>query len=108
MPVRAGRVVESFVPADPKKFKGAKHLVYCHNIQINLKSFTELRQYQAEALNAIVRVEGESTIANSGYIVLPCGAGKTLLGISILCKVKKQALIVCSSDSGTEQWKREI
>jgi hypothetical protein len=43
MPVRAGRVVESFVPADLKKFKGAKHLVYCHNIQINLKSFTELR-----------------------------------------------------------------
>lgn len=40
MPARAGRVVESFVPADVKKFKGAKHLVYCHDIQINLKSFT--------------------------------------------------------------------
>lgn len=38
--------------------------------------------------------------AKSGYIVLPCGAGKTLLGIAICSKIKKETLIVCSSDSG--------
>ena len=47
-------------------------------------------------------------VAKSGYIVLPCGAGKTLLGIAICAKVRKETLIVCSSDSGAEQWKREI
>lgn len=47
-------------------------------------------------------------IAKSGYIVLPCGAGKTLLGIAICTKIKKETLIVCSSDSGADQWKREI
>lgn len=40
MPVRADRIISSFMPADPKKLKGAKHLAYCHEIQINLKSFT--------------------------------------------------------------------
>jgi len=89
-----------------RKLKGTKHIAYCHDIQINLKSFTELREYQSEALNAVVRVDGENTYSKSGYIVLPCGAGKTLLGISILCKIKKECLIVCSSDPGTEQWKR--
>jgi DNA excision repair protein ERCC-3 len=77
------------MPDDRGKMKGSKHVAYCHSIEINLKSFTELREYQAEALNAVAKVDGESTNAKSGYIVLPCGAGKTLLGISILCKIKK-------------------
>lgn len=46
--------------------------------------------------------------AKSGYIVLPCGAGKTLLGISILASIRRESLIVCSSDSGADQWRREI
>lgn len=101
MPVRADRKVTSFFPDDLSKLRGGKHIAYCHNIQINLKSFTQLREYQSEALNAVVKIEGDNISAKSGYIVLPCGAGKTLLGISILCKVKKETLIVCSSDSGT-------
>lgn len=47
-------------------------------------------------------------LAKSGLIVLPCGAGKTLLGISTCCKIKKDTLIVCSGDVLVEQWKREI
>lgn len=46
-------------------------------------------------------MENDEVTSRSGYVVLPCGAGKTLLGISILCKIKREALIVCSSDSGT-------
>lgn len=30
MPVRADRVVSSFLPTDIKKLKGGKHLAYCH------------------------------------------------------------------------------
>lgn len=39
-PVRADRKVSSFLPNDLKKLKGAKNIAYCHDIQINLKSFT--------------------------------------------------------------------
>ena len=55
MPVKSDRVVYSFLP-EIKKLRGVKHVPYCHPIQINLKSFTELREYQAEALNSIVKV----------------------------------------------------
>lgn len=106
MPVKAEREVTSFKSEDPSQYKGKQLPNYCHDITINLKSFTELREYQAEALNAVIKVGQEKTEAKNGYIVLPCGAGKTLLGISILTKIKKEAMIVCSSDSGAEQWKR--
>jgi DNA excision repair protein ERCC-3 len=87
--------------------KGLEAL-HCKDLKINLKAFTKLRDYQAEALKAVVSTkEKEGTmVAKSGYIVLPCGAGKTLLGISICCKIKKETLIVCSSDAGCDQWKR--
>jgi DNA excision repair protein ERCC-3 len=85
--------------------KGALH---CKNLKIELKAFTKLRDYQSEALKAVVQQTGTTNakVAKSGYIVLPCGAGKTLLGIAICAKIKKETLIVCSSDSGAEQWKR--
>jgi len=47
MPVKADRKVFSFQPDDLAKLKGSKHIAYCHSIQINLKSFTELREYQS-------------------------------------------------------------
>lgn len=84
--------------------------LHCKNLKISLKAFTKLRDYQAESLKAVVQHDPDThqKIAKSGYIVLPCGAGKTLLGISICAKVRKETLIVCSSDSGADQWKREI
>lgn len=82
--------------------------LHCKNLKISLKAFTKLRDYQAEALKSVVYNHStiDKKIVKSGYIVLPCGAGKTLLGISICAKVRKETLIVCSSDSGAEQWKR--
>jgi len=35
--------------------------------------------------------------ARSGIIVLPCGAGKTLVGITAACTVKKSCLVLCTS-----------
>ena len=64
---------------------------HCQNLKISLKAFTKLRDYQGEALKAVVYHDPntDKKIAKSGYIVLPCGAGKTLLGISICAKVRK-------------------
>ncbi len=46
--------------------------------------------------------------ARSGVIVLPCGAGKTIVGISILNKLKRSTMIICDRDVTMNQWKREI
>jgi DNA excision repair protein ERCC-3 len=83
--------------ADLYRNKGALH---CKNLKISLKAFTKLREYQSESLKAVIQQTEDGKVAKSGYIVLPCGAGKTLLGIAICAKVKKETLIVCSSDSG--------
>jgi DNA excision repair protein ERCC-3 len=46
--------------------------------------------------------------ARSGIIVLPCGAGKTLTGITAACTIKKSTMVVCTTQVSSEQWKREF
>lgn len=46
--------------------------------------------------------------ARSGIIVLPCGAGKTLVGITAACTIKKSVLILCTSSVSVLQWKSEF
>lgn len=36
-------------------------------------------------------------VGHSGVIILPCGAGKTLLGINVALKIKRRTLIICDS-----------
>lgn len=71
---------------------------------ISLLSQTKPRSYQVAAVEAATK-EG---VFNSGCIVLPCGAGKTLVGIMLLCKVKKPTLIVCAGAVSVDQWKNQI
>jgi DNA excision repair protein ERCC-3 len=35
--------------------------------------------------------------AKSGIIVLPTGAGKTLVGITAACTIKKSTLVLCTN-----------
>ena len=35
--------------------------------------------------------------ARSGVIVLPCGAGKTLVGVTAACTIRKRCLVLCTS-----------
>lgn len=46
--------------------------------------------------------------ARSGIIVLPCGAGKTLVGITAACTIKKSVLILCTSAVSVEQWRQQF
>ena len=46
--------------------------------------------------------------ARSGVIVLPCGAGKSLVGVTACCTVKKRALVLCNSGVSEEQWKQQF
>ncbi|CCW60273.1 unnamed protein product [Phytomonas sp. EM1] len=71
---------------------------------INLRPQTKPRSYQVEALEAATT----GGILNSGCLLLPCGAGKTLLGIMVMCKVKKPTLVVCAGSVSVEQWKNQI
>ncbi|MES1903137.1 MAG: TFIIH basal transcription factor complex helicase XPB subunit, partial [Paramarteilia canceri] len=46
--------------------------------------------------------------ARSGVVVLPCGAGKTLVGVTAACTVKKRTLVLCNSGVSVEQWKQQF
>jgi len=65
-----------------------------------------LRPYQRDAVDAFHA--GGGPRGGSGVVVLPCGAGKTIVGIGILEKVGSQALILTSNVTALRQWKREL
>jgi len=46
--------------------------------------------------------------ARSGIIVLPCGAGKTLIGIMAVCQMKCRSLIMCINNLTVKQWYKQI
>ena len=46
--------------------------------------------------------------ARSGLIVLPCGAGTSLVGVTACCTVRKRALVLCNSGVSVEQWKQQF
>ena len=66
----------------------------------------ELRHYQQEA--AEVFLAGGSERGGSGVIVLPCGAGKTMVGMAVMAKLKSHTLILCTNVTAVRQWQREL
>ena len=77
-----------------------------HNpdLKIDLRPSTTMRPYQEKSLS---KMFGNGR-ARSGIIVLPCGAGKTLVGITAACTIKKNILVLCTSAVSVEQWRREF
>ncbi len=65
-----------------------------------------LRQYQNDAVQ--VFHAGGSDKGGSGVIVLPCGAGKTLVGLATMAKVRCHTLILTTNVTAARQWIREI
>ncbi|KAJ9059204.1 DNA repair helicase RAD25 [Entomophthora muscae] len=74
------------------------------SVDMDLKANTVIRPYQEKSLN---KMFGNGR-ARSGIIVLPCGAGKTLVGITAACTIKKSTLILCTSAVSVEQWRQQL
>jgi DNA excision repair protein ERCC-3 len=65
-----------------------------------------LRSYQMES--ADVYWAGGSAAGGSGVIVLPCGAGKTMVGLAAMVRAQTATLILCPNTVAVRQWIREI
>lgn len=65
-----------------------------------------LRDYQNEAVGAFWA--GGSERGGSGTIVLPCGAGKTVVGIGAMASVKAHTLVLTTNVTALRQWRDEI
>src|SRR6476469_4858728 len=71
-----------------------------HDIDLDQEGWT-LRDYQAAA------VEG-FWAGGSGVVVLPCGAGKTLVGAAAMAKARATTLILVTNTVAGRQWRREL
>jgi DNA excision repair protein ERCC-3 len=69
------------------------------------EAFT-LRDYQRDAVE-IFYAAGSSR-GGSGVIVMPCGAGKTVVGLGVLSEIQSETLILTPSIVAARQWIREI
>jgi DNA excision repair protein ERCC-3 len=65
-----------------------------------------VRDYQREA--ADIFYAGGDVRGGSGVIVLPCGAGKTIVGIAAMAQMNKSTLVLTTSITAVKQWHREI
>src|SRR5579859_3518622 len=74
------------------------------NLEIDLKPATQIRPYQEKSLS---KMFGNGR-ARSGIIVLPCGAGKTLVGITAACTIKKSIMVLCTSSVSVMQWRQQF
>jgi DNA excision repair protein ERCC-3 len=66
----------------------------------------ELRQYQREAAQ-VFHAAGAAS-GGSGVIVLPCGAGKTMVGMGVMAALQMATLILCPSTVAARQWTAEL
>ncbi|MBV1851862.1 DNA repair helicase XPB [Catellatospora tritici] len=60
-----------------------------------------LRSYQREAVEHF-------QAGGSGVVVLPCGAGKTLVGAAAMAQVSATTLILVTNTVAGRQWRREL
>ena len=65
-----------------------------------------LRHYQQEAVE-VFHADG-SARGGSGAIVLPCGAGKTLVGIGVMDRLQTNTLILTTNTVAVRQWMDEL
>ena len=65
-----------------------------------------VRDYQKKAADALLGDGGAGT--GFGTLVLPCGAGKTVVGMEIMSRLKTATLILTTNVSAVHQWIDEL
>lgn len=66
----------------------------------------EIRDYQKNAIDSFYRSGSEE--GGSGVVVLPCGAGKTIVGIGIMHLYQTKTLICVTNTVALRQWIDEL
>ncbi|MCC5896902.1 MAG: DEAD/DEAH box helicase [Phormidium sp. BM_Day4_Bin.17] len=65
-----------------------------------------LRPYQKTAADLFYQ-SGQAR-GGSGVIVLPCGAGKTMVGMAAMAMIQQKTLILTSNLTSVHQWQQEL
>jgi DNA excision repair protein ERCC-3 len=65
-----------------------------------------LRDYQEEAARSVLGQGGPGT--GFGVVVLPCGSGKTIVGMTVMSLLKTNTLILSANVAAVHQWIDEL
>jgi len=71
-----------------------------HPIDLDLSSWS-LRPYQVQAVDSFWH-------GGSGVVVLPCGAGKTLVGTAAMARARSTTMILVTNTVAARQWRDEL
>ncbi|PIA25428.1 hypothetical protein AQUCO_11400006v1 [Aquilegia coerulea] len=74
------------------------------DVDLKLKPQAQPRPYQEKSLS---KMFGNGR-ARSGIIVLPCGAGKSLVGVSAACRIRKSCLCLATNAVSVDQWAHQF
>ncbi|MFQ3592817.1 MAG: DNA repair helicase XPB, partial [Gemmataceae bacterium] len=81
-------------------------------LEIHLRSVAasglpfQVRDYQRQAVETYYA--GGDVRGGSGVVVLPCGAGKTIVGLAAMCRIQRKTLVLTTGITSVKQWRREI
>ena len=89
--------VAGFMPGDPVNIR-------LRETMLSGGAFA-LRAYQKEAVSRW-HMDGQPA-GGHGVVVLPCGAGKTVVALHAMATVGQHVLVVCNNQSAVNQWVRE-
>ncbi len=101
--IKLGYPVEDLVPLS----KGAHHPITLRSVTASGREFS-LRDYQYEAVQAFLGQQQPSPGLGYGTVVMPCGSGKTVIGIGIMERLKTQTLIITTNTAAVHQWIDEL
>jgi DNA excision repair protein ERCC-3 len=76
------------------------------DIQLDEREDFKVRRYQQESVDAFWA--GGSVKGGSGVIVLPCGAGKTIVAMAAMARIGRKTLILTTNLTAVRQWQREL
>jgi DNA excision repair protein ERCC-3 len=87
-------------------------LINGETLELNLRSTTVsgrpfiLRDYQIEAARSVLGNGGPG--AGYGVVVLPCGSGKTMVGMALMSLLKTNTLVLTTNVAAVHQWMDEL
>ncbi len=99
--IRLGHPVQDmagYKPGDPLDFQ-------LRPVRESGKPFG-LRPYQKAAVD--VFHAGGGPDGGAGVLVLPCGAGKTVIGIGCMDRLQTHTLVLTTNGTAVKQWKQEV
>ncbi|AEF86235.1 DNA or RNA helicase of superfamily II [Treponema primitia ZAS-2] len=99
--IRMGWPVQDMAPL----VSGASLELELRDIAASGQSFT-LRDYQAEAARSVLGNNGPGT--GYGVVVLPCGSGKTMVGMALMTLLKTNTLVLTTNVAAVHQWIDEL